>query len=55
MLIGKSLMMLGPSVCHNPLEPPANLWTVGTEGRWFVLSVHCVKFLSAVSLVSLSL
>ena len=49
----ESLLVWSASVCHNPLEPPVNFWTTGTVGQ-FVLSFHCVKFLSVVSPVSMS-
>ena len=41
--VGESLLMSGASVCCNPL------------GQQFVLSVHCVKFVSVASPVSLFL
>ena len=50
----KSCLMWGPSVCHNSLGHPVNLWATGTVGQ-FVLSHHCMKFVSVVSPVSLSL
>ena len=53
-----SLLMWGDSVCHNPLRPPVNLWTIGTVGQQVVLSIHCVKFVSVTFVlfsVSLSL
>jgi len=31
------------------LGPPVNLWTTGTVGQQFVLSVHCVKLVGVVS------
>jgi len=55
MLCVKSLMMSSASVCHNPLEPPVNVWTTGTEGQEFAWSAHHVKFVSVVSPVSVSL
>jgi len=56
MLFGKeSLLMWGASVCCNPLGPPVNLWTTGTVGQQYVLSVLCVKSVSVVAPVSLSL
>ena len=33
--------------------PPVNLWTAGTIGRHFALSVHCVMFVPVMSSVSL--
>ena len=48
-------MMWGASHCHNPLGPPVNLWTTGTVGQQYVLSVLCVKSVSVVAPVSLSL
>jgi len=45
----ESLLMWGASVCHNPLGTPVNLWTTGAVGQC-VLSLHCVKLASAVSL-----
>ena len=51
----ESLLMGGGSVYCNPLGPPINLWTAGTLGQQFVLSVHCVMFVSVVSPVLLSL
>jgi hypothetical protein len=47
--------MCSGSVYCNPLGPPINLWTTGTVGRQFVLSVHCVMFVSVVSPLSPSL
>jgi len=41
--------MWGACVCCYPLRPPINLRTTGTVGRQFVLSVHCVKFMSVLS------
>jgi len=41
-----SLLVWGDFTCHNPLRPPANLWTTGTVGGKFVLLVQCLKFLS---------
>jgi len=55
MLSANSLKKSGASVCHNPLEPPVNLWTIGTQDREFPLSVHCVKLVSVVSPASVSL
>ena len=46
----KSIYWCVGSVYCNPLGPPVNLWTTGTVGRQFVLSVHCVIFVSVVSL-----
>lgn len=48
------LLMWGGSDCCNPLGPPANLWTTGTESQQFVLSGHCMKFVSVTSPTSLS-
>jgi len=42
-------------LCCSPLGPPINLWTTGTVGRWLVLSVRNVTFVSVASLVLLSL
>ena len=50
----ESLLMWGATVCCNPPWPPVNLWTTGTVGQ-FLLSVHCVKFGSVLSTVSLSI
>jgi uncharacterized membrane protein YbhN (UPF0104 family) len=36
-----SLLFWVGCVCHNPLRPLVNLWTTGTAGWQFVLSVHC--------------
>jgi hypothetical protein len=52
--MGKSLLMWGACVCHNPLGPTLNLQTTGTVGRQFVLSVRCVKFVSVLLPVSRS-
>jgi hypothetical protein len=43
--------------CHNSLGPLVNLWTTGTVGQQFVLSVSPLffKFLSVMSSVSLSM
>ena len=51
----KCLLMWDGSVYHNPLGPPVNLFTTGTVGWQFVLSVHYAKFVSLTSSVSLSL
>jgi hypothetical protein len=48
------LPMSGSSVCYNPLAPTVNLWTMGTAGWQFVLSVRCVNFVSKMSSVSWS-
>jgi len=50
----ESLLMCCAYVCCNPLRPPVLLWTTGTAGQ-FLLSVHCVKFGSVLSTVSLSI
>ena len=42
----ESFLMWGACVSRNPLGPPVNLWTTGTVGQLFVLSVHYVKFVS---------
>jgi hypothetical protein len=42
------------SFCRNQLGPPISLWTTGTLSRQFVLSVHCVKFVSVTSSVPLT-
>jgi len=56
MLSGEeSLLMWGASVCCNPMGPPVNLGTTGTVDQQYVLSVFCVKSVSVVSPVSLSL
>ena len=47
--------MWGGSVYRNPLGAPVNLWTTGTVGQCFLLSLYCVKFMSLTSSVSLSL
>jgi len=49
-----SLLMWGGCVCCNSLSTPVNLRTTGTEGWQFVLSFHCVKFVSIMLYVSLS-
>jgi hypothetical protein len=49
-----SLLMLSGLDCRNPLGPPVNLWTTGTESQQFVLSVHCMKFVFVTSPISLS-
>jgi hypothetical protein len=49
-----SLLMWGGSVYCITLGPPVNLWTKGTVGQQFVLLVHCVKSVSVMSSVSLS-
>jgi hypothetical protein len=46
--------MWGTSFCRNTLGPPISLWTTGTVSRQFVLSVHCVKFVSVTSSMPLS-
>jgi hypothetical protein len=51
----ESLLMWGASVCCNPQEPPVNLRTTGTLAQQYVLSVLCVKSVSVVSPVLLSL
>ena len=48
----RSLLIWGGSVCCIILGLPVNLWTKGTVGRQFVLSVHCVKFVPVKSSVS---
>ena len=50
----ESLLMWSASVCHNGLGLPVNFWAMGTVGQ-FVLSVYCVKLVSVVSPVLLSL
>ena len=51
--VGKGLYWCGVPVCCNPLRTPVNLRTTGTEDWQFVLSFHCVKFVSVMSYVSL--
>jgi len=46
---GESLLMWAASLFHYPLGHPVNLWTTGTVGQQFVLSVHCVKLVWVVS------
>ena len=44
--MGKGLYWCGCLYSHDSLAPPVNLWTTGTVGQLFVLSVHYVKFVS---------
>ena len=39
---GRVFIDVGCLFYSNPLGAPVNLWTTGTVGRQFVLSVHCV-------------
>jgi hypothetical protein len=49
----ESLLMWSVSVCHNTLDPAVNFRMTSTVGQ-FVLSFHCVKYVSVVSPVSMS-